>query len=351
MRPWCLLAGLALARHEQCSSSELEALEMLESEPLDSIYSLHLLQMQKTLQQEQLAEELNQSLVATSFAEGATKFERFDTRPLGSYTREIGAPDMHWAVASLCFTAFFVLGSVALGSWFACRVRLKGEAEPSRTLKVFTGLFIAVLVAAAIWLSVWYFAGAVVKHWLMAYDVSFLGVEVTVGRIVINPWVGTLLVTSLDVGNPPGYNSDHMAKVGRIFIDVDMGALVKSFGHRLAIDKAEVRNVDVTYEQALTTSNVEDMLKHLGVVKTEKGGGRSVGIDLQWRLDVEVHEVNSSNVWVHALLFPMRHGLDASVPNISWHDFEKEVKPKSTDEGVIIVLATLLENSKRVLGL
>ena len=26
---------------------------------------------------------------------------------------------------------------------------------------------------------------------------------------------------------------------------------------RLAIDKAEVRNVDVTYEQALTTSNVE----------------------------------------------------------------------------------------------
>ena len=34
----------------------------------------------------------------------------------------------------------------------------------------------------------------------------------------------------------------------------------------------------------------QDMLKHLGVVKTEKGGGRSVGIDLQWRLDVEVHE-------------------------------------------------------------
>lgn len=29
--------------------------------------------------------------------------------------------------------------------------------------------------------------------------------EVTVGRIVINPWVGTLLVTSLDVGGSQGF--------------------------------------------------------------------------------------------------------------------------------------------------
>ena len=33
-------------------------------------------------------------------------------------------------------------------------------------------------------------------------------------------------------GNPPGYGSPHLASVGRLFVDVDMGGLVKSLGHR-----------------------------------------------------------------------------------------------------------------------
>lgn len=33
-------------------------------------------------------------------------------------------------------------------------------------------------------------------------------------------------------GNPPGYGSEHLAHVGRLFVDVDMGGLVRSLGHR-----------------------------------------------------------------------------------------------------------------------
>jgi hypothetical protein len=36
-------------------------------------------------------------------------------------------------------------------------------------------------------------------------------------------------------GNPPGYGSAHLASVGRLFVDVDMGGLVKSLGHRPAL--------------------------------------------------------------------------------------------------------------------
>ena len=37
-------------------------------------------------------------------------------------------------------------------------------------------------------------------------------------------------------GNPPGYGSEHLAHVGRLFVDVDMGGLVRSLGHRPAMD-------------------------------------------------------------------------------------------------------------------
>lgn len=48
--------------------------------------------------------------------------------------------------------------------------------------------------------------------------------------------------TSLEVacipatGNPPGYGSEHLAHVGRLFVDVDMGGLVRSLGHRPLVD-------------------------------------------------------------------------------------------------------------------
>lgn len=37
-------------------------------------------------------------------------------------------------------------------------------------------------------------------------------------------------------GNPPGYGSEHLAHVGHLFVDVDMGGLVRSLGHRPHMD-------------------------------------------------------------------------------------------------------------------
>lgn len=350
---------LELRSTESCLSHgfehELDALELVEeSEP--HLATLHLLQMQKIVQQETntnrssapsqaLAMENATAVVAEN---SSGMVSGFQSKPLGQYTKLVHAPDMHWAILSLCFAAFVISGSTALAFWYLCRVRHK--EEPSVKFKVATISFVAVMIAAAFWLAAWYFAGAVLKKWLMDYDTAFLGVTVSVDRIALNPWFGTLLATNLTVGNPPGYGSSHLASVGRLFVDVDMGGLVKSLGHRLTVDKVQLKNVDVIYERSLSTSNVEDVLKHLGVIQSSTGAAGSPS-GPSWPLDFRVHQVNTSDVWVHAELYPINSGVSLSVPNLGWNNFDEEVMPKSNDDGIIIVMATLLDNAKRVLRL
>ncbi|CAE7478161.1 unnamed protein product, partial [Symbiodinium natans] len=134
-------------------------------------------------------------------------------------------------------------------------------------------------------------------------------------------WVG---------GNPEGYTADHLAKVHELYVDVDIGDTVKSLGHRLTLDQTHVNGVNVVLEQALTTSNVEDVLKHLGVL--QQSGSSRWSPASGFNLDVHVHEVHASDMWVRAKLnLAGMYGVLTQVPNITWHDFETQVKPNSTD--------------------
>eukprot|EP00913_Durusdinium_trenchii_P000971 g897.t1 len=206
------------------NAASQDALELVEeSEPLD-LHSLRLLQVQQTLTQGNVSTAMapRNSTGLTQQGSGSA------SRPLKNFTRFIHAPNMRWAILALGLAVWIMLGSLVLGLWYLCRQRQKDE--PSMAFKALGSLA-----------EMWYFAGALMKKWLMEYDVAFLGVDVSVDRIVLNPWFGTLLATNLTIGNPPGYTSQHLAHVQRLFINVDMGSLVKSLAHRhigTAIDSA-----------------------------------------------------------------------------------------------------------------
>eukprot|EP00913_Durusdinium_trenchii_P020526 g19279.t1 len=90
-------------------------------------------------------------------------------------------------------------------------------------------------------------------------------------------------------------------------------------------------------------------MKRLGA---GEGGGAAAAPrgSHSWHLDLQVHQVNTSDVWVHADVYPMTSGVSLAVPNLAWKDFEEEVKPRSHDEAVVVVLATVLSNAKRLTG-
>lgn len=77
-----------------------------------------------------------------------------------------------------------------------------------------------------------------------------------------------MVVICLDVcccscaGNPPGYGSQHLAQVGHLFVDVDMGGLVKSLGHRTAGGESNLEALECAELQGFTllslTWNVPD---------------------------------------------------------------------------------------------
>ncbi|CAK9040310.1 unnamed protein product [Durusdinium trenchii] len=380
---WLLVFAWRLHTYGQsCELSEhLDALELVEeSEPLD-LHSLRLLQVQQTLTQGNVSTAMapRNSTGLTQQGSGSA------SRPLKNFTRFIHAPNMRWAILALGLAVWIMLGSLVLGLWYLCRQRQKDE--PSMAFKVTCASFVVLAAMAASWLAMWYFAGALMKKWLMEYDVAFLGVDVawistsdarhivagrcgagqdrcyrdattillgchsvSVDRIVLNPWFGTLLATNLTIGNPPGYTSQHLAHVQRLFINVDMGSLVKSLAHRLSVDRIDLTGVDVVYQRSWSTLNLEELMKRLGA---GEGGGAAAAPrgSHSWHLDLQVHQVNTSDVWVHADVYPMTSGVSLAVPNLAWKDFEEEVKPRSHDEAVVVVLATVLSNAKRVLGL
>jgi len=353
---WAFTPLVAVTRQSSasCPEHELDALELVEAEQPQLPGNLYLLQVQTSILQLPLdADATSHSSahanVTSLTARGKSVHRRGEPQPLGLYTQTVGAPDIYWGVASLCFAAFATCGALVLGSWFLCRSHHKENYHPSLGFKVALCLFLATVIAGAFWLAAWYFAGAVLKKWLMAYDTSFLGVEVYVDRIALNPFMGTVLVQNMTLGNPEGYTSEYLAKVNELYVNVNMGESVRSLGHRLTLDQAHVRGVDVVFERALTTSNVEDVLDRLGVLQHFSPPPAGKGPQ-GFHVDLHVHEVQSSDVWVRAKLnLQGMYGVLTQVPNITWHDFETQVRPNSTDECIVIVSATILENVQRLM--
>eukprot|EP00440_Ansanella_granifera_P072122 gb/GFBE01078265.1/.p1 GENE.gb/GFBE01078265.1/~~gb/GFBE01078265.1/.p1 ORF type:complete len:412 (+),score=69.25 gb/GFBE01078265.1/:1-1236(+) len=302
-----------------------------------------------------LLESAAESLAGDAHNESAGSERRWPilgTHALGQYTRSVRAPDMKWAVASLGFLLFATLGMLVLGVWICRSSGRKGAESCSFSLKVSVTVFLLALFAGAAWLAAWYYAGAVLKYWLERMDTSWVGVEVTSDAMSLNPFVGRLIVANLTLGNPPGYTSSRMLVADSVLIDISMRELVKSLGHRLSIQELKISDVEVTYEQALSSANVRDFLgridPNLGPHPPPPGNGSGP----PWQVDFRLHQVMVSNIWAKATLSIMgNNGISLLVPNITWRDFDNDVKARAGNEIISIVLGSILDSVTRVVGL
>jgi len=106
--------------------------------------------------------------------------------------------------------------------------------------------------------------GHIVKTLLESAQASdILGVPIRVGTIDIQPLHGVVKVDGLVIGNPKGYFSEYMVKVEEVHIDLDMGRLFNTGFKQLKVDVVKFKGVNLIYERAITTSNVEDFVEKL----------------------------------------------------------------------------------------
>jgi len=102
-------------------------------------------------------------------------------------------------------------------------------------------------------------------------DKQVLGVAVQVGNVRVNARSGSVTIEGLVLQNPEGYHSEYFLRVEKLLLQVSMAKYIFSRGKNVVIGRLAISGVEVNYEKALTTSNVEHVLRHVSKRGEEEG--------------------------------------------------------------------------------
>jgi len=97
-----------------------------------------------------------------------------------------------------------------------------------------------------------------------------LGVTLRVNHFYVQALTGVICIEDVQVGNPQGFESPNLATIGRILIDVDMGAAICSFGKRKIFTKMALEDVHMTVEIRGLETNLMVLKKHLDEQKAQR---------------------------------------------------------------------------------
>jgi len=136
-------------------------------------------------------------------------------------------------------------------------------------------LAIALLLAAAIGGGLYWLSGnldGLVKTAFADYGSAMTGAKVSVGTVRIAPTDGKGTIANLLIGNPPGFATPQLMKVGRIDVEVDLASVPKDV---IVIRRIAVVAPDVTYEKGESTTNIDAVQKHIAAYLGPGDGKKS----------------------------------------------------------------------------
>lgn len=126
----------------------------------------------------------------------------------------------------------------------------------------FVFLFVIVLLVVMV-LSSAKVIGIAVKLAIESADKMLLGVDVDVGAARLDLCRGFVNLADVIVHNPEGYKTPYLLSVGKVVLKLNMMGLAKSLGKLIEVEAVILSNVDIIFEKSSTSSNVQDLVKHL----------------------------------------------------------------------------------------
>jgi hypothetical protein len=130
---------------------------------------------------------------------------------------------------------------------------------------------LAVLVAMVVLLVVGltFFLGSFTAKAFNRVAPRITGTPTTLGAAHLKPWNGVSTLEALRVGNPPGWQSDSLASIGRIHLAIQPRSLL---GDTVVIDDLVIEDAVFHLETKIVSSNLGDLLKQI-----EQNTGKSEG--------------------------------------------------------------------------
>jgi hypothetical protein len=121
---------------------------------------------------------------------------------------------------------------------------------------------LAVLAAVSVLLVVGltFFLGSFTAKAFNRVAPRITGTPTTLGSAHVKPWNGVGTLEALRVGNPPGWQSDSLASIGRIHLEIQPRSLL---GETVIIDELVIEEAVFHLETKIVSSNLGDLLKQI----------------------------------------------------------------------------------------
>jgi len=174
----------------------------------------------------------------------------------------------------------------------------------SKVFRWFLVVFLILIVAGLF--GVHFFGARVLRHGIEIGATQALNVGVSVGGVELSVLGGRAELSELVIHNPPGYQHEHLLKLGRGQVKLRVFSL---FSERVEIEQVKLEEVELVLEQrGLESNNLQDILGHLS--HTEQPAEAS-------KKKLHIGELEITSVTVHVKLLPILGKADTIILNLS----------------------------------
>jgi len=268
------------------------------------------------------------------------------------------------------FALFLIFGGVAIVGVSIFMITPETARSDNRlfsgTFEIIALLFTFMIVLLIVMvLSSAKVIGLAVKLAIESVDRILLGVDVEIGAARLSICQGFVNLANVVVQNPDGYKTPYLLSVGKVVVKLAMCKLLCSLGKVVEIEALILSNVDIIFEKSSSSSNVQDLLKHLEGDKKEANGGtvEVKGWSKEEGKEEQVHEAaekpqpksSGPEVILHridilevgakvASTYLEGRGLRVALGNIEFNDFQEQCGGQVEVSVVIkIIVETLMK--------
>lgn len=197
---------------------------------------------------------------------------------------------LHGGVIGVCFAVFAMTPETAVASSSEAKNVRRGILQALAVSLVVVGISMALSSAKVI--------GMGVKMAIESVDETLLGVQITVGKAMLDLCSGSVSISHIVVHNPkpkpgaPEWESPYLLRVDRVCVDLHTTKMLRSLGKVFEVNQLRLEGVDVCFEKPSlkAIANVQQVVEHLTNLAEQvqetvgisaDGGERQEGADQQ----------------------------------------------------------------------
>mgnify|MGYP001591765543 CR=1 FL=1 len=202
------------------------------------------------------------------------------------------------------------------------------------------GILLLIVIGVAVVVSS---LNSIIKTGIETVGPEVVGVPVTVEAVELSLLAGEARVKGLVVGNPKGFQTASAFKLGDARVKVDLNSVLTD---KLIIEEIVVEAPDVTYEAALSGSNIGKIQENVGAFSKSIGGGGPAakpapGSDSE-KKKVQINHFIVRNGHVNASAVGLQgKGLTIPLPDIHLKDIGKESQGATMQQASSEMMAAL----------